>query len=117
MSEVKSKGPVTADDTETSKPTPKKRLLDFIANKTGMTKVQVSAFLDALQEAAIDELKTTGTVVLPNIAKITMITKKATKERNSINPATHQPMVVAAKPERKALKSVTLKVLQDSVMI
>ena len=98
------------------KPITKRDMLAKLVATTNLTKRQVEQVLDTVHATIVDELKTFGVFTLPGLLKLRVTNKAATTERKSINPATRQPMVVPAKPARKSLKSVPLKVLKDEVL-
>jgi DNA-binding protein HU-beta len=86
------------------------------AQATGLTKKQATAALDALNTIVTQQLsKKDGEVVLPGMLKLNIITKKAVKEHEGINPFTKQPQVFKAKPARKVVKARVLKGLKDAI--
>lgn len=101
---------------EKKKPLNKRDLLAAVSDKSGVSKADVNKVYDSLAEVIEDQLKTNGILILPNLLRVNVVTKPATKERNSINPFTKAPMVVPAKPERKTVKSAVAKQLNDAVV-
>lgn len=98
------------------KPLTKTQLKAKLAEKTGLTGKQVAEVLDALTETVFAEVKRAGSFTIPGVAKVVRQTKKATPEKQGINPLTKQPMTVKAKPERNVVKVRPLKALKDSVV-
>jgi nucleoid DNA-binding protein len=47
--------------------------------------------------------------------KVKVVNKPATKARPGFNPATKQPIMIKAKPARKAIKIMPLKALKDLI--
>lgn len=94
----------------------KRDLLLKLTTSTGLTKKQVQGVLNGMHDVLVTELRTNSVVTLPGLLKIKVVTKAATHERQSINPATRQPTTIPPKPARKDLKSFPLKVLKDTVL-
>lgn len=97
------------------KPTTKSAMLKALAEKTGVAKKDVVAVLDTLTEMIHADLgkKGPGVFTLPGLVKIKLIQKKATPARQGINPATKQPITIAAKPARKVVKAYPVKALKS----
>jgi DNA-binding protein HU-beta len=72
----------------------KSELVDFIANKTGLTKKDASNAIDALVEAVVSTVKSNASVTLTNFGTFTGVQRKATTKRN---PKTGAPVKVPAK--------------------
>ncbi len=68
-------------------------LTSALAEKTGVTKVQAKAFLDAHAQLLIDELKSTGSVQLAGIGKLKAGMRA---ERQGRNPATGEAITIKA---------------------
>jgi nucleoid DNA-binding protein len=100
-----------------SSPTTKAETFTFVADKTGLTKRDVSSVFDALSMLIKRDLKRNGPGVytLPGLAKIKVVRKPATKSRKGVNPFTGEPMVFKAKPARNVVKVLALKGLKDMV--
>ncbi len=99
----------------TGKPATKSEVISNIANKTELSRKQVSAVFDALAEQIKTALgkKGPGVFVIPGLVKLTVVTKPAVKAHKGINPFTKQEQVFKAKPARKVVKVRTLKALKD----
>ncbi len=95
----------------------KSEFVGAIAEKSGLTKKQVSEVFDAMHTVVAKELGKggPGVVVLPGMLKLNVIVKPATPERQGINPFTKQPTVFKAKPARKVVKARVLKGLKDAI--
>lgn len=72
----------------------KASLIDYIANKTGLTKKDVSNSLDAFIDAVVSTVKAGDTVTLTNFGTFVSVKRAATIKRN---PKTGAPVKVAAK--------------------
>ncbi len=98
-------------------PMSKSALIEAIAKlqKDGLSKRQVKDVVEGLASVAHRELKKTGVVVIPGLAKFLVIKKPATKERKGINPFTKEPTVFKAKPARKVIKARPVKAVKDAV--
>jgi DNA-binding protein HU-beta len=81
-----------------------------LADKTGLTKKQVSGFVDELCLLAVREAKKNGAFVLPGIGKVVLSNRKARMGRN---PQTGEPIKIAAK---RVVRIRAAKVLKDAVL-
>lgn len=72
----------------------KSQLMSTMAEKTGLAKKDVIAFMDALAELAYVEVKKDGVFVLPGFGKMVKVNRK---ERMGVNPATGEKIKIAAK--------------------
>lgn len=70
---------------------------------------------DAFYEIVEKELKKSGEAIIPDIVKLTVVKKPATKDREGINPFTKEPTVFKAKPARKVLKARPASALKKAV--
>ena len=68
-------------------------LTSALAERTGTTKVQAKAFLDAHAQLLIDELKQTGSVQLAGIGKLKMGERA---KRQGRNPSTGEAITIKA---------------------
>jgi nucleoid DNA-binding protein len=97
-----------------SKPMTKADFIAALAAATGLTKKQVSALFHELGVLIGKKLTQEGadTFTIPDLLRIKVVRKPATRERKGINPFTKAEMVIKAKPERKTIKLVPLKGLK-----
>jgi DNA-binding protein HU-beta len=72
----------------------KSQILAALAEKTGLAKKDVVAFMDALAEMAYAEVKKEGEFVVPGFGKMVKAKRKA---REGINPATGEKIQIPAK--------------------
>ncbi len=95
----------------------KSEIFAALAEKTGLKKSDVANVFAAMSEAIARDLgkKGAGIFVVPGLLKLKVVRKPATKEKQSINPFTKEPMTVKAKPARNVIKAVPLKALKDLV--
>ena len=93
----------------------KSEILVNIAEKTELSRKQVSAVFDALAEQIKGALnkKGPGLFAIPGLMKLTIRNKPATKARKGINPFTKEEVMFKAKPARKVIKVRPLKALKD----
>ena len=100
-----------------AKPATKTEFYATLAEKTGLTKKQVSSVFEAFHELHGRELgkKGPGILTVPSLYKIKVVHKPATKARPGFNPATKQPIMIKAKPARKVIKIMPLKALKDLI--
>ena len=99
------------------KPTTKAETFTFIADKTGLTKKDVSAVFDSLNTLIRRDIRRTGPGVytMPGLMKIKVVRKPATRSRKGVNPFTGEEMVFKAKHARNVVKVLPLKGLKDMV--
>jgi DNA-binding protein HU-beta len=93
----------------------KAELASRIAEKAGLTKVQVQAVFAAEIEIVGTELKAGRPVTIPGLAKITLHQKAATAARPGRNPFTGESITIKAKPARKVVRVRPLKALKSMV--
>lgn len=95
----------------------KTQFVNAVAEKSGLTKKQANAVLDAMNAIMRRELGKNGPgeFVLPGLLKLSVVTKPATREHEGINPFTKEPMTYKAKPARKVVKVRPLQALKDAV--
>jgi nucleoid DNA-binding protein len=101
-----------------TKPPTKTEVFTNIAETTGVSKRDVSAVFDALNDQIKKALSGRGgskTFTIHGICKIVVQHKPATKERQGTNPFTGEPTVFKAKPARNVVKIRPLKKLKDMV--
>ncbi|NQU44749.1 HU family DNA-binding protein [bacterium] len=93
---------------KTIKPMTKSELITTLAEKSDLSKKQISAVMDELAQLAYKESKKGFTI--PGICKITLQKRKARKGRN---PATGEEIKIAAKT---VLKIRPVKAIKDAVL-
>ncbi len=100
-----------------AKPATKTEIFSAIADKTNLSKKDVSAVFEGLSELIGKEIgkKGPGLFVIPGLLKIKVVHKPATKARPGFNPATKEQIVIKAKPARKVVKVLPLKALKDLI--
>ena len=100
-----------------SKLATKTEIFSSLADKTGLSKKQVASVFEALLDLHTKELgkKGPGILQIPGLYKVKVVNKPATKARPGFNPATKQPIMIKAKPARKAIKIMPLKALKDLI--
>ena len=97
------------------KPATKNELYATLSEKTGLNKKDISTLFDVMYEEISGSLgkKGPGIFVIPGLVKFKVHHKPATKERQTFNPATREPMTSPAKPAHNVVKAVLLKSLKD----
>jgi nucleoid DNA-binding protein len=96
----------------------KSEIFSAIADRTELTRRQVSSVFEALGlEIKKDIGKRAGgnAFKVPGLMTIKIINKPATKARKGINPFTGEPTVFKAKPASRKIKIVAMKGLKDLV--
>lgn len=100
------------------KPKTKAEIYTHLADKTALSKKQVAGVYEALVDLIKEDLrrKGAGLFQLPGVAKMKVVRKPATKEKQVKNPFKEgEMMTVKAKPARNVIKIVPLKALKVSV--
>ncbi len=98
------------------KPTTKSETLTYIAEKTDLTKRDVSEVFDALSLLMKRDLKRgPGVYTVPGLMKVKVVRKPATRARKGVNPFTGEEMMFKAKPARNVVKVLPLKGLKEMV--
>ncbi len=87
----------------------KKELIDSIAAKADVKKVEAERVLAAFEKSVIEALKKGEKVTLVGFGTFTITERKARKGRN---PKTGQPMTI---PAKKAPKFVVGKTFKESI--
>ena len=87
----------------------KKEVIEALAERTQQSKIDTEAFLDALGDCVRESLAQGNEAVLPGIGKLTVKERPA---RTGRNPATGEPIQIAA---RKAPAFSVAKALKDAV--
>ena len=87
----------------------KKEVIEALAERTQQSKIDTEAFIDALGDCIRESLTQGKETVLPGIGKLTVKEKQA---RTGRNPATGEPIQIAAK---KSPAFSAAKALKDAV--
>ena len=95
----------------------KSQFVAAVAEKSGLSKKQAVAAMEAVNDVVKDELgkKGPGEVIIPGLLKINVVVKPAVPAREGINPFTKQPTIFKARPARKVVKARPIKALKDAV--
>ena len=94
----------------------KTEFVSTVAERTGLTRKQVTSVLDAVNGLVTEQLgsRGPGEVVIPGLVKINMAVKAASPAHEGINPFTKLPQMFKAKPERRVVKVRPIKALRDA---
>jgi nucleoid DNA-binding protein len=100
-----------------AKPATKSATFQKLAEATSLSRKQVAAFFDELTKLIKNELgkKGPGVFNVPGLIKIKRVVKPATKAREGRNPATGEPLMIKAKPQRTVVRALALKALKEMV--
>lgn len=88
----------------------KGQLVSHFADKFDLTKKVAGEIVDEMALVAVTETKKKGAFVLPGIGKTALVRRKARKGRN---PATGEPIKIAAKT---VIKIKPAKAFKDAVL-
>ncbi len=91
-----------------SKAMTKSQIADHLAKKTGVTKKMATQFLEELAAVAHKEAKNSFTI--PGLGKMVLVNRKARMGRN---PATGEPIKIAAK---RVVKFRVAKAAKDAIL-
>ena len=93
----------------------KTQIVGALADNTGLTKKQVSAVMDAMNNLIEGSIKKRGAgeFTIPGMMKITTVRKPAVKARKGINPFTGEETMFKAKPATTAVKIRPLKKMKE----
>jgi nucleoid DNA-binding protein/16S rRNA G966 N2-methylase RsmD len=91
----------------------KSDLHSSIAEKCGVSKVQVDSIMETLAEIAESELKKGNSISISGLVKLSSRKKSATKARPFVNPKTGEKTTISAQPARFVAKSTALKRMTD----
>ena len=107
----------TPEEATKKKAMSKAEFMNALAEKSDLTKQQISALLDALGRLIAENLDSQGpgALTIPGLMKIKVVRKPATEARKGINPFTKEETIFKAKPARNTVKIVPLKGLKDMV--
>lgn len=98
-------------------PLSKSGMIKTITDVTSITKRNVVAVLDTLNQLIEKHVKTggPGVFVMPGLMKISVVKKPARPARKGVNPFTGEEITIKAKPAYKAVKIKALKKLKEMV--
>ena len=103
-------GGLVGDTMEDARKMGKSELFSHFAERFDIKRTQSREFFDELAALCEKELKRTGEFVIPGMVKLVL---KKTNARTGRNPATGQPIPIAAKP---VVKARIVKQLKDAVL-
>ncbi len=103
-------GGQVGDTMEDARKMGKSELFSHFAERFDMKRTQSREFFDELAALCEKELKRTGEFVIPGMVKLVL---KKTNARTGRNPATGQPIPIAAKT---VVKARIVKQLKDAVL-
>lgn len=95
----------------------KSQFVTTLAEKSGLSRKQAVSALDTMNAMVAQQLskKGPGEVLIPDLLKLSVIDKPATRKHEGINPFTKEPMTYKAKAARKVIKVRPLKALKDAI--
>ena len=95
------------------KPLSKSEIMTQLAERTGLSKKQLSGFFDELSGLIQENLKDSGVFNVPGLVRIKSIHKPATPARKGKNPFTGEEQMFKAKAARNVVKVQPLKRLKE----
>jgi DNA-binding protein HU-beta len=88
----------------------KSQILQALADKTGMSKKDVSTFMDSMTDLAYAEVKKSGEFAIPGVGKLVKVHRNARMGRN---PATGEEIQI---PAKTVVKFRVAKAAKDAVL-
>lgn len=88
----------------------KSQLYASLSEKSGLSKKQVTDFMDQLTELAYDQVKSEGEFVVPGVGKLVKVHRNARMGRN---PATGESIQI---PAKTVVKFRVAKAAKDAVL-
>jgi len=88
----------------------KSQLIAAMAETSGLSKKETSAFLDNLAETVYKEVKKNGESIVPGFGKLVKVKRKAREGRN---PATGETIKI---PAKTVVKFRLAKVVKDTIL-
>ena len=96
----------------------KTQVIASISESTGLSKAQVASVFSELGDLITGHMKRRGSgeFTIPDTGvKVRRVKKPARKARMGRNPATGEPMKIAAKPASTVVRVTALKALKDTI--
>ncbi len=95
----------------------KSQFVAEVAERSGLSKKDAGAILDAMNAVVIEQLgaKGPGEVIIPGLLKLNKVEKPAVPERQGINPFTKEPTTFKAKPATRSVRARPVKALKDAI--
>jgi DNA-binding protein HU-beta len=111
------KGATMAKQAAAGKAMSKSEILNSLAEKSGLTKKQVSGLLENLVEVVTGQLgkKGPGVFTIPGLVKLKVRVKPAQPAGMKKNPFTGEMKHAPAKPASRAVRVTAIKKLKDAV--
>jgi nucleoid DNA-binding protein len=96
----------------------KAQIMSELADKSGLTKKEITNVFSALQDLVKKELgrRGPGEFVIPDMIKLKVRKIPANPARMGRNPATGEEMMLPPKPASKKIRATPLKKLKDLVL-
>lgn len=88
----------------------KSQLYASLSEKSGLSKKQVTDFMDQLAELAYDQVKSEGEFIVPGVGKLVKVHRNARMGRN---PATGESIQI---PAKTVVKFRVAKAAKDAVL-
>ncbi len=95
----------------------KSQFVAEVAEKSGLSKKDAGALLDAMHAVVIEQLGPNGPgeVTIPGLLKLNKVERPAIPERQGVNPFTKEPTIFKAKPATRSVRARPVKALKDAI--
>lgn len=95
----------------------KSQFVAEVAEKSGLSKKDAGAALEAMNLVIIEQLgkQGPGEVIIPGLLKLNKVEKPAVPARQGINPFTREPTTFKARPASRSVRARPVKALKDAI--
>jgi nucleoid DNA-binding protein len=95
----------------------KSQIIGELADKTGLTKKDVTSVFEEIRNLVKRELgrRGPGEFVVPDLLKMKVKNVPASKDREGINPFTKEKIQIKGKPAHKKVRATPLKKLKEII--
>jgi nucleoid DNA-binding protein len=93
----------------------KSQFIAELVDRLKVTTKEAKIVSEEIANIVTENLKKHGLAIIPDVVKLFLVKKPATKERPGINPFTKQPITIKAKPARKAVRARPASALKKAL--
>ncbi len=95
----------------------KSQFVAEVAEKSGLSRKDAGAVLDAMNVVVIEQLGTQGPgeVIIPGLLKLNKVEKPAVPARQGVNPFTKEQTTFKARPASRSVRARPVKALKDAI--
>ncbi len=95
----------------------KSQFVAEVAEKSGLSRKDAGAALEAMNLVIIEQLgkQGPGEVIIPGLLRLNKVEKPAVPARQGINPFTREPTTFKARPVSRSVRARPVKALKDAI--